>query len=462
MIQFYSSLTKQKEPLKPKVPGKLGFYVCGITVYDLCHVGHARVMVCFDAIVRYLRYRGFDVTYVQNITDIDDKIINRANENNEDYHVLTQRYTDAMHEDMAVLGVERPDQQPKATEHLETIVKLIQRLVDKGYAYVAENNDVYYEVTKFAEYGKLSHRDLDDEQAGARVAIGEVKKNPLDFVLWKSAKPDEPSWQSPWGPGRPGWHIECSAMSMHCLGENFDIHGGGYDLLFPHHENEIAQSEAATGKPFVNTWLHLGYVTINKEKMSKSLGNFFTIREVLKEFRPEVLRYFLVSAHYRSPINFSQESLKIAEGALERFYIALRGLPKGAKEIDEGFEERFIEAMDDDFNTPEGLAVLFDLVRAINRYRQEDENKAAGLGTLLRRLGGVLGILQDDPENFLQHTGDADSGDVDVAKVEALIAARNQARQDKDWAKADEIRDKLAEMGIVIEDGAGVTTWRKA
>ena len=459
MLKIYSSLSKQKQEFKPLKPGQVGLYVCGMTVYDFCHIGHARTVVAFDTIVRYLRYQNYTVQYVRNITDIDDKIIARAQQNGEDINALTTRYITAMHEDFAALGALAPSQEPKATQTIPGIIDFIQKLEAKGFAYKAGNNDVYYEVKKFSDYGKLSHRDTaQSTQAGARIAIDDAKKDPLDFVLWKAAKPGEPAWDSPWGPGRPGWHIECSAMSMECLGEQFDIHGGGFDLQFPHHENEIAQTEALTNKQFVNTWIHIGFVQINKEKMSKSLNNFFTIREVLSDHRPEVVRYFLVSSHYRSPVNYSTDSLSIAEGALERFYLTLRSLPTHAVEIDEGFETRFIEAMDDDFNVPEALAVLFDLAREINRLRDKEFNKAAGLARLLRRLGGVLGILQDDPEQFLRK---ATSDDIDAAKIEALIVQRNQARQDKNWQRADEIREELAQMNILIEDAGSGTTWRR-
>ncbi len=462
MLQIYSSHSKKKEPFKPIHQGKVGIYVCGMTVYDYCHLGHARSMVTFDVITRYLRVRGYAVNYVRNITDIDDKIINRAHENGEDITALTERFIEAMFEDEAALYILRPDKEPRATDNIPSIIELIETLMAKDVAYLAENNDVYYEVAKFDDYGKLSHRDTDEStQAGARIAIGEAKKDPLDFVLWKAAKPGEPQWDSPWGPGRPGWHIECSAMSMNCLGESFDMHGGGFDLLFPHHENELAQSEAATGKPFVNTWIHAGFLQINKEKMSKSLGNFFTIRDVLKEYHPEVVRYFLISSHYRSPLNYSTESLGIARGALERFYIALRDLPAAECPKDTEFEKRFHDSMDDDFNTPLALAVLFDLTREINRIREDQLELAAQYGALLRKMAGVLGILNQAPESYLQGSGDSDSDD-EVAKIKGLIAARNQARKDKDFAKADSLRDELTNMGIAIEDGADGTVWRRS
>ena len=457
MLKIYNSLSKQKDEFKPITPGKVGLYVCGMTVYDLCHIGHARVMVNFDLVTRYLRYCDFEVNYVRNITDIDDKIIKRAQENGEDVTALTTRFIEAMHEDATKLNVLPPDSEPKATDHIAEIITMIETLIKKDMAYVASNGDVLYEVTKFANYGKMAHKNIEDLQAGARIAITESKRNPLDFVLWKPAKPDEPSWDSPWGKGRPGWHIECSAMSTQCLGPHFDIHGGGNDLKFPHHENEIAQSEAATDKPFVNYWIHIGFVTVDKEKMSKSLGNFFTIREVLEKYHPEVVRYFMISSHYRSPVNYSQESLEIASGALERFYTTLRDLPKAEPMQKTEFEERFVSAMDDDFNSPVALAVLFDITHEINRTRDSDLDNAAGLGALLRKLGGVLGILTEDAESYLQG-----GADLDVAEIEKLIASRIAAKAAKDWVNADKLRDELVSMGIILEDGADGTKWRKA
>ena len=457
MLQIYNTLTRRKEPFTPIEPGKVRMYVCGMTVYDYCHVGHARVMVVFDAVVRYLRQRGYDVTYVRNITDIDDKIIKRAAENEESIHDLTGRFIDAMHTDADALGVLRPDLEPKATESLELINGMIRSLLDNGYAYLAENGDVYYAVDKFAEYGKLSGKKLDELQAGARVEVDEVKQNPLDFVLWKAAKPDEPAWDSPWGPGRPGWHIECSAMSTAHLGAHFDIHGGGMDLQFPHHENEIAQSEGATGHPFVNVWMHNGFVRINEEKMSKSLGNFFTVREVLGRYPPEVVRYFILASHYRSPLNYSDQQLDAAKHALTRLYTALRGLPAAAPPPSGSYAQRFDTAMDDDFNTPEALAVLFELAREVNRLREQDMAKAALDGAELRRLGGILGLLQGDPEAFVQ----GDGGELSAAQIEERIVARQAARKAKNWAEADRIRDELQGQGIVLEDGAGGTTWRR-
>lgn len=459
MLSIYNTLTKSKDVFKPLVANQVRMYVCGMTVYDFCHIGHARVMVAFDVATRWLRQRGYDVTYVRNITDIDDKIIKRAFDNGEPFEALVERMIAAMHEDEARLNVLRPDQEPRATGHIAGMHAMIQTLIDKGFAYAADNGDVYYRVGKFVGYGKLSRRKIEDLKIGARIEVDEAKEDPLDFVLWKGAKPGEPSWDSPWGKGRPGWHIECSVMSTCCLGETFDIHGGGPDLVFPHHENEIAQSEAATGKLYANAWMHAGAVRVDGEKMSKSLGNFFTIREVLEKYQPEVVRYLLVSSHYRSPINYSEDSLKEAKGALERFYNALKGLPDAAPAGGDAYVERFGAAMDDDFNSPEACAVLFELAREVNRLRESDLQAAAGLAARLKELAGVLGVLQLDPEAFLQAGAD---GKVDAAAVEALIAARLQARAEKNWGESDRIRDQLSAMGVVLEDGKGGTTWRLA
>ncbi|WP_312244208.1 cysteine--tRNA ligase [Stutzerimonas nitrititolerans] len=458
-LSIYNTLSKTKEAFQPLEGNQVRMYVCGMTVYDFCHIGHARVMVAFDVVTRWLRQRGYDVTYVRNITDIDDKIIRRANENGEPFEALVERMIAAMHEDEARLNVLRPDVEPRATQHIDGMFAMIQTLIDKGYAYAPGNGDVYYRVGKFVGYGKLSRRKIEDLKIGARIEVDEAKEDPLDFVLWKAAKPGEPSWQSPWGAGRPGWHIECSVMSTCCLGETFDIHGGGPDLVFPHHENEIAQSEAATGKQYANAWMHAGAVRVDGEKMSKSLGNFFTIREVLEKYQPEVVRYLLVSSHYRSPINYSEDSLKEAKGALERFYTALRGLPEVAAAGGESFVERFGVAMDDDFNSPEACAVLFDMAREINRLREAEPQAAAALAARLKELAGVLGVLQMSPDAFLQAGAE---GKVDAAEVEALIAARLQARAEKNWAESDRIRDQLTAMGVVLEDGKGGTTWRLA
>ncbi|WP_353294910.1 cysteine--tRNA ligase [Thalassolituus maritimus] len=454
-MKIFNTLTRQKEEFKPLVPGKVGMYVCGMTVYDFCHLGHARVMVAFDVIARYLRHRGFDVNYIRNITDIDDKIIKRANENGEAFDALTERFIVEMHKDSEMLGIEKPDAEPKATAHIGDIIALVETLIEKGFAYAASNGDVYYRVRKFEGYGKLSGKVLDELEAGARVEVEDVKEDPLDFVLWKSAKPEEPHWDSPWGIGRPGWHIECSAMSTCCLGDTFDIHGGGPDLKFPHHENEIAQSEAATGKKYVNTWMHAGAVRVDGEKMSKSLGNFFTIREILDKYPAEVVRFLLLSSQYRSAINYSEDSLKEAQTKLERFYNALLNVPVGeVKDIDNDYSVRFHAAMDDDFNTPVAIAVLFDLVRDLNKASGDEQATLAGQ---LRFLGGVLGCLQSDPQSFLQ------SGAGDEAEwIEEMIQKRLDAKKAKDFATADAVRDELTAKGIVLKDGPEGTTWSKS
>ncbi|MGL5365046.1 MAG: cysteine--tRNA ligase, partial [Plesiomonas shigelloides] len=402
MLKIYNTLTRQKEEFKPIHAGKVGMYVCGVTIYDLCHIGHGRTFVAFDVVARYLRYLGYDLTFVRNITDVDDKIIKRAAENGETCDQLTERLIADMHADFDALNMQRPDIEPRATKHIAEIIEMVQRLLDRGHAYVASNGDVMFSVDTFKDYGKLSRQDLEQLQAGARVDVDEAKRNPVDFVLWKMSKPGEPSWTSPWGAGRPGWHIECSAMNSKQLGEHFDIHGGGSDLMFPHHENEIAQSFCAHDTPYVNYWMHSGMVMVDREKMSKSLGNFFTIRDVLSHYDAETVRYFLMSGHYRSQLNYSEENLKQARTALERLYTALRGLdlsvaPAGG----EAFEERFRTAMDDDFNTPEAYSVLFDMAREVNRLKADDLAAANALGAALRQLAGVLGLLQQDPEVFL-------------------------------------------------------------
>ncbi|NQY25920.1 MAG: cysteine--tRNA ligase [Piscirickettsiaceae bacterium] len=458
MLQIHNSLTKQKEIFTPIEPGKVKLYVCGMTVYDLCHVGHARVMVVFDVVTRYLRASGYEVTYIRNITDIDDKIIARANENGESIQQLTERNIAEMHQDADALGVIRPDQEPKATEAMAEMVAMIETLIAKGYAYAADNGDVYYDVSEFETYGKLSGRNIEELRSGERVAINEAKNDPLDFVLWKAAKPEEPSWDSPWGQGRPGWHIECSAMSANCLGEHFDIHGGGQDLQFPHHENEIAQSEGAHGCKSVNYWMHNGFVRIDDEKMSKSLGNFFTVREVLKNYSAEVIRYFILTSQYRSPLNYSDESLEQAKSALTRYYTALRdvdALVDVKWQDDADYGVRFKEAMDDDFNTALALSVMADVRQALNK--ETDNKQARYLAGLLNSFGDVLGLFQQNAEDFL-----SGGNDDEAAKIEALIVQRNTARAEKDWAKADQVRDELNEMGIVLEDNQGKTTWRKA
>lgn len=463
MLQVYNSLTRNKEPLNPIVPGKLGIYVCGMTVYDLCHIGHARVMVVFDLVTRYLRNRGYEVNYVRNITDIDDKIIARAIENNESIEELTGRYIDAMHEDTDRLGVLRPDHEPRATQHMDEIIALISKLIENGYAYQAKSGDICFRVRKFDRYGRLSGESLDDLQAGARVDAESGKDDPLDFVLWKLAKPGEPSWQSDWGDGRPGWHIECSAMSMESLGQHFDIHGGGQDLRFPHHENEIAQSECATGHAFVNLWMHNGFVRIDDEKMSKSLGNFFTIRDVLGQYHPEILRYFIINSHYRSPLNYSDETLNQSKAALEGYYLALDGLDiQQDAALDEELCAPFFAAMDDDFNTPEALSVLSALRRDINMARQSsDQARAEYLGGQMKALGSIIGLFQLEPLEFLRGiSGDSDS-EMSDTEVDMLVAERSQARATKNWARGDEIRDLLNAAGIVLDDSAEGTRWRR-
>ena len=459
MLKIYNTLTRQKEEFKPINAGKVGMYVCGVTIYDLCHIGHGRTFVSFDVVARYLRYAGYDLTFVRNITDIDDKIIKRAAENDESCDSLTNRLIGEMHYDFDALNMKRPDHEPRATEFIAEIIQVVEKLIEKGFAYVADNGDVMFEVSKYDDYGKLSRQDLDQLQAGARVDIEVTKRSPLDFVLWKMSKPGEPTWESPWGPGRPGWHIECSAMNSSILGDHFDIHCGGSDLQFPHHENEIAQSVCAHDTKYVNTWMHSGMVMIDKEKMSKSLGNFFTIRDVLEHYDPETVRYFLMSGHYRSQLNYSEENLNQARSALERLYTSLRGLDLSVQASGgEEYKARFVEAMNDDFNTPEAYSVLFDIAREINRVKGEDLDKANQLGALLRELADVIGILGQDPETFLK--GEAGDDD-EVAEIEALIKLRNDSRAAKDWANADIARDKLAAMNIVLEDGPQGTTWRR-
>ncbi len=461
MLKIYNSLTRRKETFRPIDPTNIRMYVCGMTVYDYCHLGHARVLVVFDMVSRYLRhlYGQRALTYVRNITDIDDKIIHRAQQRGEPYTELTHFFIDAMHEDAAALGVLPPDEEPRATAHMGEIIDMIQTLIQRGYAYAADNGDVYYDVSCFEHYGELSGRNLEQERAGARVEVDEAKRDPMDFVLWKAAKPGEPSWDSPWGAGRPGWHIECSAMSTHCLGNHFDIHGGGVDLKFPHHENEIAQSVGATGEPFVNIWMHNGHIMVDEEKMSKSLGNFFTVRELLKRYRPEVVRFFLLASHYRSPLNYTEQNLEAAKASLARLYTALREVtPEQGGDGAHGL--RFHQAMADDFNTPEAFTVLFDLARELNRAKDQGDHLRAGqLAGSLRELGGLLGLLQEDPEQFLR--GGDDSQGLDDKEIEQLIAQRLQARREKNWAEADRIRDQLKQQGIVLEDGSQGTTWRR-
>jgi cysteinyl-tRNA synthetase len=489
-LRVYNTLSGEKELFVPLVPGKAGMYVCGVTVYDYCHIGHARANVVFDVIFRYLKYAGYDVTYVRNYTDIDDKIINRANREGVDYRTIADRYIQAFDEDMDKLGLARPTAEPKATDHIGGIVAIIEALVAKGHAY-ASDGDVYFAVETWPEYLKLSGRNLEEMQAGARVEVGEKKSNPMDFALWKGSKPGEPWWESPWGKGRPGWHIECSAMSMEFLGKSFDFHGGGKDLIFPHHENEIAQSEAANGCRFVRYWLHNGFVNINAEKMSKSLGNFFTIREVLKKFDPETLRFFILSAHYRSPIDFSDQSLEEAQTGLERIYSCLAALdevlnrkpvpdefsaagslpPSGLELLEkaEHFIPRFVEAMNDDFNTAQVLGVLFEMVRASNRFlaetrdfKSQDLSLVSHVRHLFDEAGDVLGLFTSIPATWLDGTKSARVWQMDISPedIARLIAERAEARQAKNFKRGDEIRDLLLEKGIQLLDSGQGTSWK--
>ena len=459
MLKIYNTLTNQKEEFSPIDPNSIGIYVCGMTVYDFCHMGHARVLVMFDVITRHMKRNFPDVNYVRNITDIDDKIISRAIENNEDIYALTNRFIDAMHEDEKALGVLTPDLEPRATDSIDQMINMIESLTKKGLAYQGKNGDVYYSVRKFKNYGRLSGKNLDDLVAGARIDIESDKQDPLDFVLWKMAKPNEPKWPSPWGEGRPGWHIECSAMSTHFIENHFDIHGGGMDLTFPHHENEIAQSEGANNCKFVNTWMHVGFVNINDEKMSKSLNNFFTIRDVLEKYDGETVRYFLMSSHYRSPLNFSDENIASAKSALKRLYTSYRGLS-----IDKGtlignisdFENRFNSALDDDFNTPIALSILFEIAKQININRKDDLSQAKTLAQLLIKLGNCIGILEYDVEDYLKQ-----GMELSELNINEKIRQRDAARDSKDFALSDQIRDELLALGIILEDSTNGTTWRK-
>lgn len=475
-LVVYDSLTARKQPLRPLVAGKLGMYVCGMTVYDYCHIGHARVMVAFDMVVRWLSQLGYDVNYVRNITDIDDKIIARAIENNEDIGTLTQRFTKAMHDDAATLGCLSPDAEPRATDHIDEMQQMIATLIEGDYAYAADNGDVYYAVDSFADYGKLSKRKLNEMQAGSRVEVENIKRNPFDFVLWKAAKAGEPQWTSPWGQGRPGWHIECSAMSTKCLGNTFDIHGGGHDLQFPHHENEIAQSEAATGCEYANNWMHVGFINVDGEKMSKSLGNFFTIREVTNKYHPETVRFFLLSSHYRSQVNFSDSALDEAHNSLSRLYNALKiaeqhqsqALEADQELINQAYQsaagQDFIAAMNDDFNSSAAISVLFSLASEVNKAaKAQDTDKAWQLAQQLRALAKSLNILQQPPKQFLQAViGEKSENGLSDDAIDALIAERGAAKANKDYARADEIRMQLKEAGIELEDSSAGTTWRRA
>ena len=459
MLKIYNTLSKKKEEFQPIDANQVGIYVCGMTVYDFCHMGHARVMVMFDVITRHLRRNFPSVKYVRNITDIDDKIITRAIENNEDIYSLTNRFIDAMHEDETSLGVLSPDIEPRATDSIGKMIEMIESLSNKGLAYQGTNGDVFYSVRKFSEYGKLSGKNLDDLMAGARVDVESHKKDPLDFVLWKKAKSDEPSWESPWGNGRPGWHIECSAMSNHFISNHFDIHGGGMDLTFPHHENEIAQSEGANDCKFVNTWMHVGFVNIDDEKMSKSLNNFFTIRDVLKTYDGEALRYFLISSHYRSPLNYSETNIESAQSALLRLYNAIKGLNHHSVNpelIEVDYETRFNAALNDDFNTPMALSILFEIAKQINIERTTNPKKASALSSQLIKLGNYIGILNHNADEYLKQ-----GSDLSESEISKKIDQREAARNSKDFAMSDQIRDELLELGIILEDSANGTTWRR-
>ena len=454
-IKFYNSLTNQKEDFVPINEGEVGMYVCGMTVYDNCHLGHARAMMAFDILARYLRYQNYKVNFVRNITDIDDKIIERANENNETIDALTDRTIASMHEDFLKLGLELPTNEPRATDHIEGMIKMISELIDKGHAYHSESGDVFFAVRTFPEYGKLSNKNIDDLNPGARIKEDESKKDPLDFVLWKSAKPNEPSWDSPWGLGRPGWHIECSVMSLENLGEHFDIHGGGPDLLFPHHENEIAQSECASDHKFANYWMHSGLLKINGEKMSKSLGNFAMLKDLYNSYHPEVIRYYLISSHYRSSLNFDNESLDQARSALTRLYQALLLAPSEETDLHDESISEFIKSMNDDLNTPEALSTLFGLAKLINNSQNVQEQSM--YSSTMKELGQVLGLLHENSDAFLQY-GASLSDD----EIEAQIQQRNEARKANDFQKADQIRDDLAEQGILLDDSTEGTTWKKS
>ncbi|MFC0444393.1 cysteine--tRNA ligase [Pseudidiomarina halophila] len=459
MLTIFDTLRRSKDVFKPITPGEVKLYVCGVTIYDYCHIGHARTYVAFDVVVRYLRAKGYKVTYVRNITDVDDKIIRRANENNEAIAAVTERYTQAMHDDFDALNLLRPDVEPTVTGHMGDIITMIETLIGSGHAYVADDGDVLFDVSSFDNYGRLSKQNLEQLQAGSRVDVAENKSDPLDFVLWKRAKAGEPSWASPWGEGRPGWHIECSAMNKRHLGAHFDIHGGGSDLIFPHHENEVAQSCCANNTDYVNFWMHSGMVQVDAVKMSKSLGNFFTIRDVLAEYDAETVRYFLVSSHYRSQLNYSTDNLDQARAGLERLYTALRDVTTTEvdAELAKPYVERFEQAMDDDFNVPEALPVLFDLAR--ETHRAESPERAAQFAAILKQLGGILGLLQQPPETFLQ--SGASGTEADNAAVEVLIEKRNSARANKDWAAADAARDELIALGIELEDTPQGTRWRR-
>ena len=454
-IKFYNSLTNQKEDFVPIREGEVGMYVCGMTVYDNCHLGHARAMMAFDILARYLRYQNYNVTFIRNITDIDDKIIERANENKETIDALTDRTIASMQEDFSRLGLEIPTNEPRATDHIEGMITMISTLIDRGHAYHSEGGDVFFAVRTFPEYGKLSNKNIDDLNPGSRIEEDSSKKDPLDFVLWKSAKPNEPSWDSPWGLGRPGWHIECSVMSLENLGKHFDIHGGGPDLLFPHHENEIAQSECASDHKFANYWIHSGLLKINGEKMSKSLGNFAMLKDLFASYHPEVIRYYLISSHYRSSLNFDSESLDQARSALTRLYQAVSVAPSQESDLHDDSVKEFIHSMNDDLNTPEALSTLFGLAKSINS--SQDTKDQSMYASTMRELGKVLGLLNDSSEAFLQYG--AKLTDEEISKK---IEERNQARDNKDFQKADQIRDQLAAQGILLDDSSDGTSWKKS
>lgn len=457
MLRIHNSLTGRKDAFTPRVQGEVGLYVCGVTVYDYCHLGHARFLLVFDSVVRHLEASGLRVNYVRNITDVDDKIIKRAQENDEATEQLTERFVDEFHADCAALGLRAADQEPRATVHMPQIIDMVRRLIANGHAYAAANGDVYFSVSSYDNYGALSGKRLDELRIGARIAPGEAKRDALDFVLWKAAKPGEPAWSSPWGEGRPGWHIECSAMSTHCLGDAFDIHGGGMDLKFPHHENEIAQSVCATGASFAATWMHNGFVQVGSEKMSKSLGNFSTIRDLLADYSGETIRHFILGTHYRSPLVYTREALDVAEQGLLRWYTVLDAVKPAASYQASDYTARFVAAMDDDFNTPQAYAVLHEMVKAINTDKTAEPQAAAALAAEFKALAGRLGLLQADPDSVLK-AGVA----LSEADIDARIAARTQAKADKDYALADQIRDELSAAGIQLEDGPAGTTWRRA
>ena len=463
-LKLYNSLTKQKEILKPLEPGKIKLYACGMTVYDDCHIGHVRMMFVFDIVVRFLRELGYQVDYVQNITDIDDKIIQKAQQQRQSWLTITQRYIQSMHEDRQALGLLPPDHEPKATDNIAAMIDMIKSLLEQGYAYQADNGDVLYRVSACPDYGKLSHADLQELRSGSRVEVSQDKEDPLDFVLWKMAKPDEPAWSSPWGQGRPGWHIECSAMTKALLGECIDIHGGGMDLKFPHHENEIAQSEVLTCQPMANIWMHVGFLQMGEEKMSKSLGNFLYVKDIVNQHHPETIRYLMLASHYRQPVNYTNEALQRAQDNMQRFYLALR--PFEYQQLsrlkgDADTIKRFNRYLKDDLNTPQAFTVLHELVKLVNKYVDTDQDKACHYAATLYHLGCILGFFQQQPETFLRQQGSANASELTDQQIETKIAQRHQARLNKDFATADAIRDELAEQGIILEDKGQQTTWRR-